>query len=582
MTAGFTTLDFDPCPGDPDAVLALARTWRQAAIKLTQVALRLDGTDDESTRWRGRAADSFRNELSTHRTTLGKVRSACAAYSQLLGQWADMLRDFQEEAHRIDALAGTVDDRRRQAAHAIGAERGGGLHAVENAVEDLDPFHLAHDLRAQNHLEELTAQANALDAKAQRLHERYLDAARSLAHQTAEQLDLPAGQFGWYGQQVDASELSSLMTQNPDGGPDGPLYDQNVSDALDFFDDHIDDSGGFLWSDAAQGGAEVLGRLRSLSPQELDAFFLSLTPAQLAQLNAQIGEGSSWWGGGSADNGVRVGYASLLFGSLSGAALQRVQESMPELEPSPLAADKKRGLTYQPADGPLFGPDGPDIKQDLQQGQAGDCWFLSSVAAATERDPQFPQQHVHENPNGSYTVTFYNDGKPVYVTVDNRLPTDANGNQQYAQTPGSTWMAVYEKAYAQYKGSYDAIGNGGYGDNGLRDITGRSAQRVDSGDLSLADLARKIGHGYAVESATRDDAALVGKDDRMDNHQIVASHEYSVERVNLNANPPTITLLNPWGPPDVFSGDPAPQEMVLTQDQWRKYFQDASFTDTKV
>ncbi|MBV9026198.1 MAG: hypothetical protein JO362_20960, partial [Streptomycetaceae bacterium] len=56
----------------------------------------------------------------------------------------------------------------------------------------------------------------------------------------------------------------------------------------------------------------MLKRLQSLSPAELDAFLLSLIPAQMARLNSQLSEGSSWWSAGSVDNGLKIRWTNLL------------------------------------------------------------------------------------------------------------------------------------------------------------------------------------------------------------------------------------------------------------------------------
>jgi hypothetical protein len=45
----------------------------------------------------------------------------------------------------------------------------------------------------------------------------------------------------------------------------------------------------------------------------------------------------------------------------------------------------------------------------------------------------------------------------------------------------------------------------------------------------------------------------------------------------MNAHPPTITLLNPWG-----ANGAAPQEITLTEDEWHKYYNEIGITKTKV
>jgi hypothetical protein len=365
-SASFSTLGFDPCPGNPDGVSALARTWRSLAIDMTRAALGLDRTDESQSTWQGQAADSFRAKLNTQRGTLGKIRDVCEDQAEIMDSWSSRLRDFQEEARKLEASAGDLDDQHRKAA-ATARHSSGDEHA---------------DTVAKNRADALSQQLTGVHQKAQELHQRYLDAANALARATTRLDTLPPGKGG-YGYGQDTAQLQRLRQEN--AAEVRPEYDQHVKDALDYFDEHIDDSGGFLWSDPAQGSEEVLRRLQSLSPAELDAFLLSLTPAQLARLNAQLGEGSSWWGAGSADNGLKIRWSNLLLTTASPQALAKVQQGVPNLRPG-LAdgSDDAKNVQYgRIGDMPLFGPGGPDIKNDLNQGG----WATAGSSPRSRRSP---------------------------------------------------------------------------------------------------------------------------------------------------------------------------------------------------
>ncbi|MBV9026201.1 MAG: hypothetical protein JO362_20975 [Streptomycetaceae bacterium] len=563
-TALFSTLEFDPCPGDPDGVNALARTWRSLAIDLTRTALKLDRTDESQSTWLGQAADAFRTKLNTQRGTLSKIRDVCEEQAEIMDSWSSQLRDFQDEARKLEASAGDLDAQHRKAA----------------ATAQYPTGDAQADAAAKNHADALSQQLAGVHKQAQDLHQRYLNAANALARVTTRLDTLPPGK-GVYGYNQDTCQLQRLQRENM--ADVLPEYDQNVKDALDYFDKHIDDSGGFLWANPAQGSEEVLKRLQSLSPAELDAFLLSLAPAQMARLNSQLGEGSSWWGAGSADNGLKIRWANLLLATASPQALAMVRQGVPNLRPGLAdgSEDAKNVQYGQIGDMPLFGPDGPDIKNDLNQGGLGDCWVLSSVAAVAERDPSFFPDHIHQNPNGTYTVTFYQDGHPVPVTVDGSLPLSGGGTA-YAHTPnGNNWIAIYEKAYAQFKGGYGNI-DGGFGDTGMHDLTGAPTERDDPG--SLADLAQRLDSGEAVTTGSKQGGFLgTGwlADDTTDGNKIVQGHEYSVESVNMNAHPPTVTLLNPWGANAQDNGHPVPEEITLTEQQWHDHYDTVSYTKTR-
>lgn len=69
---------------------------------------------------------------------------------------------------------------------------------------------------------------------------------------------------------------------------------------------------------------------------------------------------------------------------------------------------------------------------DIQQGDYGDCYFMSSMGAIAREHPGFIEKMIHDNGDGTYTVTFYDPicatplGPCVYkkheITVDGNFP----------------------------------------------------------------------------------------------------------------------------------------------------------------
>ena len=71
----------------------------------------------------------------------------------------------------------------------------------------------------------------------------------------------------------------------------------------------------------------------------------------------------------------------------------------------------------------------PDLSGDLtniKQGDAGDCYFLAALMTVASRAPATVLNMVHDNGNGTYTISFHSkyDGvsNPVTVTVNGDLP----------------------------------------------------------------------------------------------------------------------------------------------------------------
>ena len=116
---------------------------------------------------------------------------------------------------------------------------------------------------------------------------------------------------------------------------------------------------------------------------------------------------------------------------------------------------------------------------DIDQGDLGDCWFLAGLGAVAGDNPELIEDHIEDNGDGTYTVTFYeeDDGRwvPVEVTVDGDFPVDADGNAAYAKPSGDeTWVMIYEKAFAELHGGYGDI-EGGSGEHSMEQITAGSS-----------------------------------------------------------------------------------------------------------
>lgn len=100
---------------------------------------------------------------------------------------------------------------------------------------------------------------------------------------------------------------------------------------------------------------------------------------------------------------------------------------------------------------------------DVQQGELGDCWFLSSLAAMAEfqggRLVQrlLPEQNFDEA--GVYLVRLWLGGCWRDIIVDDRLPCIGNGRSTYYQLAYCStrrcqlWASVIEKGFAKACGS---------------------------------------------------------------------------------------------------------------------------------
>jgi hypothetical protein len=280
------------------------------------------------------------------------------------------------------------------------------------------------------------------------------------------------------------------------------------------------------------------------------------------------------------DNDYKLALSNLMLRGLGADEVRTFMSSLTALQPG-LGQLKNAEWTWLQQ---ALGADAAAM-DEINQGGVGDCWFIASIGAELQKDPNFVQDHIHDNGNGTYTVTFYDDGKPVQVTVDGEIPTSPDGGATGAHTDpnwgadGPGWLAIYEKAYANFKGgSYEDI-NGGWGDEGMSDLTGNDADGDDNGLMSgpsLEDIQQSLNDGHPVTVGTRDDAGFWwwqdDDDERIDGGQLVSDHEYIVKEVDtMPDGSRQIVLLNPWGP----SGG-APYEIRLSEIEYRSFIREVA------
>jgi len=134
-------------------------------------------------------------------------------------------------------------------------------------------------------------------------------------------------------------------------------------------------------------------------------------------------------------------------------------------------------------------------KRSINQGEIGNCWFLSALTGLVENKHFFRKvvpsgQGFHKDYCGLFRFRFYRHGDWFEVVIDDRLPT-RNGRLLFLQggQPNEFWPALFEKAYAKFYGSYANIEGGVSLDAGV-DFTGGIPER-----LNVEDYLRKPGNG---------------------------------------------------------------------------------------
>lgn len=139
-----------------------------------------------------------------------------------------------------------------------------------------------------------------------------------------------------------------------------------------------------------------------------------------------------------------------------------------------------------------------------------DGGLMSALRTLASDDPYAITSMFTNNNDGTYTIRFYSDGSPDYVTVDNRLPYgpyEPPGDNDYgflASTPQPVmWAALIEKAYAQ-----DTPGVAKYGYEVLDGITTQAAMAALTGTIA-AQTNSAAGNSAGASTGLDLDAAML-------------------------------------------------------------------------
>lgn len=190
---------------------------------------------------------------------------------------------------------------------------------------------------------------------------------------------------------------------------------------------------------------------------------------------------------------------------------------------------------------------------DIKQGELGDCYFLSSLAALAERpnliQRLFSNKEISEE--HCYCVWLCHDGIWEAVVLDDYFPCRNNKVPAFSKSNGKElWVLLLEKAYAKLHGGYDKIEAGvtGYA---LKDLTGAPFTSVECNNNTPAVWKFIIEHDEKKHILTA--ASSVNKQGiEIDSGMgIVSSHAYSIldaKEVNTpQVKAQLVQLRNPWG-----------------------------------
>jgi hypothetical protein len=231
-----------------------------------------------------------------------------------------------------------------------------------------------------------------------------------------------------------------------------------------------------------------------------------------------------------------------------------------------------RGVLF--ATGP--GDDHAIHPSDLTQGSIGDCYLIASLATIAQHKPEIIEKGIRLLDDGNYEVTLYQENdngdlerktvvvSPTFPSKDDRFVFAKPGDLTDAGE--ELWPMLYEKAYAQLHGSYDAIGDGGSPMDSMASLTGLKSWWTRNGWLDLDIIAEQLSKRNAVAVTTLNAQDATGRP-LFEDSTLYARHVYYVTEADAAAR--TVTVRNPWGWDH--------EEIVLTEAQFEESFKAASF-----
>jgi len=188
---------------------------------------------------------------------------------------------------------------------------------------------------------------------------------------------------------------------------------------------------------------------------------------------------------------------------------------------------------------------------DIKQGNLGNCYFLSALAALTE----FPQliyqvfRTKQINSQGYYEVVLFLDGEWKVVIVDDYFPVKKGTKEfAFARPNGcELWVVLLEKAWAKVNGGYANIISG-WPSDALAALTGFATQKLVHKDINILELWNILktadNNDNIMCSSTKNDKSI-------ENVGLVVNHAYTlIGAKELNYGGEEIKLVqlrNPWG-----------------------------------
>jgi len=192
----------------------------------------------------------------------------------------------------------------------------------------------------------------------------------------------------------------------------------------------------------------------------------------------------------------------------------------------------------------IIGPSGITFN-DIQQGELGNCYFLSALASIASVNPNIIQNMFVETwlwSSGIFKTKWLINGKESIIAVDNKIPAGAyNTYFTHPSLTGEWWPVVLAKSWAKIFGSFKAA-ESGYQSTVVNAITRSPSTAVETAsktDAAIWELLMTAKSKKYPMYASTSSAAQYG---------LVKGHAYSILKpYNHPVYGQVVKCYNPWG-----------------------------------
>ena len=193
---------------------------------------------------------------------------------------------------------------------------------------------------------------------------------------------------------------------------------------------------------------------------------------------------------------------------------------------------------------------------DIQQGNIGDCYFLSVLGSLCVFPDFFDKLFYikEKTEEHAYGIYIYINGKWELVLVDDYFPYEGMGFKQFAFSNSSgneMWVSLLEKAWAKVNGSYAKIGCGGMPNEVFDVLTEAYSEQISISQNNKEIIWQKcqdaIQKGYVMTAGTSGDVSNLD----LEEVGLTPGHAYSflnIYKVDTGySTERVVKLRNPWG-----------------------------------